>query len=190
MERKKPLLAGRQEFARLYDVAENALNARWVPRGLISYDDAVVVSGKYVFPGGVAVGFALPEGSNGRQLNKAALAALVEEQGATWTPETKAELPKLMGTHEYAELYGTVHSRVAGYVKANSPLVAKPDYYVSGSPIWLVDTVLAYAPTAAAASRTGVWSMREDVAEALESGTYDGPGSVILARGKKAAQAD
>ncbi|MFC4512268.1 hypothetical protein [Streptomyces ehimensis] len=190
MERKKPLLAGRQEFARLYNVTENALNVRWVPRGLLSYDDAVIVSGKYVFPGGVAVGFALPEGSNGRQLDKAALAELVKEQGATWTPETKAELPKLMGTHEYAELYGTSHSRVAGYVKASSPLVVKPDYYVSSSPVWFVDTVLAYAPTAAAASRTGVWSMREDVAEALRSGTYDGPGSAIVARGRYAAKAD
>ncbi|MFI0912441.1 hypothetical protein [Streptomyces abikoensis] len=186
MEGRKPLLVGRKEWARLYDVAENAINARWVPRGLVSYDDAVIVSGKYVWPGGKAIAFALPEGSNGRQLNQTALAALKEEQGATWEPAVKGELPPLMGAYEYAELYGVPHPQLSTYLKRESRLIAPPDYKVSGSAVWFVQTVLDYAEEAAAASRTGAWNMREDVAGALLDGTYDGPGSTAATRGMHA----
>lgn len=186
MEGRRPLLVGRKEWARLYDVADNAINARWVPKGLVSYDDAVIVSGKYVWPGGVAIAFALPEGSNGRQLNPSALTALKEEQRATWEPASKGELPRLMGAHEYAELYGVPHSQISTYVKRESRLVAPPDYTVSGSAVWFVETVLGYADEAAKASRTGAWSMREGVAAALLDGTYAGPGSAASARGMHA----
>ncbi|MEV4741775.1 hypothetical protein [Streptomyces sp. NPDC049555] len=188
MMKKKPLLVGRKEFTDLYDVHENAVSARWVPAGIVSYGDAVIVSGKYVWPGGVAVRFALPEGSVGRQLNPRKLAALKEEQGATWVPESKDDLPALMGTHEYAELYGVAHAVVSNYVRRGSALVAAPDYYVSGSPVWLVETVRKYAPTAEKASRTGAWVLHEDVAKALEAKKYKGPGSTVATRGRNAAK--
>ncbi|MHA7956354.1 hypothetical protein ACX9I7_01160 [Streptomyces sp. L500] len=189
MEGRKPLLVGRKEWARLYGVADNAINARWVPRGLVSYDDAVIVSGKYVWPGGVAISFALPEGANGRQLNQSVLAALKEEQGANWEPASKGELPRLMGAHEYAELYRVTHPQISTYAKRNSRLVAPPDYKVSGSAVWFVETVLGYAEEAAKASRTGAWSIREDVAAALLDGTYTGPGSAASSRGMHAEKA-
>lgn len=82
----KPLVMGRKEIARVYRIAETAVSDRWVPGGVISYEDAAIVSGKAYWPGGLVVELALPPGSRGRQLDVGLLEELEWEQGATVRP--------------------------------------------------------------------------------------------------------
>ncbi|MFI6088472.1 hypothetical protein [Streptomyces sp. NPDC051218] len=182
----KPLIVGRKEFAKIYNVAPTAVSDRWIPDGILSYEDAVIVSGKPFWPGGLAVEFALPPGSRGRQLDEELLAELEKEQQATVRPKKKGELPPLVGLQEYAALFG-----VSKYVASNTRnrgggMLPAEDYLLSGSPLWLLSTVLEGAEHTVAQSRGGVWQFQEDVAAALREGRYDGPGSGISKRGKAA----
>ncbi|MEU5683575.1 hypothetical protein DEJ48_36565 [Streptomyces venezuelae] len=181
----KPLLCGRQEIGRVYRIKPEVISNTWIHRGVLSYEHAVIVSGKPVWPGGFVESLALPPGSRGRQLDAEELAALEAEQGARVRPRKKGELPPLVGAQEYAELFGVTQVAVGQAAKAGSGRVAEPDYALSGSKVWLLESVLAHAPTTMEKSRKKIWVLREDVAEALEQGRYDGPGSFFSQRGNK-----
>ncbi|MDN3025696.1 hypothetical protein [Streptomyces sp. S.PB5] len=183
----KPLIVGRKEFAKIYNVAPTAVSDRWIPDGIVSYEDAVIVSGKPYWPGGLAVDFALPPGSRGRQLDESLLAQLEEEQQATVRPMKKGELPPLVGLQEYATLFGISQHQAANARNRGNGMLPAEDYLLGGSPVWLLSTVLEGAEHTMAQSRGGVWQLQEDVAAALREGRYDGPGSAIAARGKAAA---
>ncbi|MFE4869567.1 hypothetical protein [Streptomyces sp. NPDC056682] len=183
----KPLIVGRKEFAKIYNVAPTAVSDRWIPAGIVSYEDAVIVSGKPYWPGGLAVDFALPPGSRGRQLDEARLAQLEEEQQATVRPMKKGELPPLVGLQEYGALFGVLQNVVSNTRNRGGGMLPAADYVLGGSPVWLLSTVLEGAGDTVAQSRGGVWKLQEDVAAALREGRYGGPGSVISARGKAAA---
>lgn len=183
----KPLIVGRKEFAKIYNVAPTAVSDRWIPAGIVSYEDAVIVSGKPYWPGGLAVDFALPPGSRGRQLDEALLAQLTEEQQATVRPMKKGELPPLVGLQEYAALFGVSQHVAANARNRGGGMLPSEDYVLGGSPVWLLSTVLEGAEHTMTQSRGGVWQLQEDVAAALREGRYDGPGAAISARGKAAA---
>ncbi|MGD3109523.1 hypothetical protein [Streptomyces sp. YGL11-2] len=185
----KPLIVGRKEFAKIYNVAPTAVSDRWVPDGILSYEDAAIVSGKPFWPGGLAVAFALPPGSRGRQLDERLLAELEEEQQARVRPMKKGELPPLVGLQEYAALFGVSQHVAANARNRGGGMLPAEDYLLSGSPLWLLDTVLGSAEMTLGKSRGGSWQLQLDVATALQEGRYDGPGSVISMRGKKAAAA-
>ncbi|MGW0538170.1 hypothetical protein [Streptomyces sp. NPDC003032] len=55
--------------------------------------------------------------------------------------------------------------------------------------MWLLESVLAHAPTTMEKSRKKIWVLRDDVAEALREGRYDGPGSFFSQRGNNAKPA-
>jgi hypothetical protein len=184
----KPLIVGRKEFAKIYNVAPTAVSDLWVPRGLVSYEDAVIVSGKPFWPGGLAVDFALPPGSRGRQLDETLLAELEKEQGATTRPKSKGELPPLVGLQEYAALFGVTQQVAASARRRGGGMLPTEDYLLSGSPLWMLSTVLDAAPTTLEHSRKGTWQLQEQVAEALREHRYDGPGSSITARGNFGAK--
>ncbi|MFF0742123.1 hypothetical protein ACFYVL_17170 [Streptomyces sp. NPDC004111] len=175
----KPLLLGRKEIASIYNISPTSVSDSWVPHGILSYDDAVIVSGKPFWPGGFIESVALPPGKYGRQLDVGKLEALEAEQGASVRPMKKGELPPLVGAQEYASLFGVTQIAVS---QAKGRLPAS-DYYLSGSHVWLLSTVLAAAEETMAGSRKGLWRLNEDVAEALRTGTYDGPGSSFAKRG-------
>ncbi|MEV0445903.1 hypothetical protein AB0I84_10445 [Streptomyces spectabilis] len=185
----KPLLCGRMEIGRVYNIKPTVVSNTWIHRGVLSYEDAVIVSGKPVWPGGFVESLALPPGGRGRQLDEAALAALEAEQRAGVRPRKKGELPALVGAQEYAELFGVTQVAVGQAAKAGSGLVAEPDYALSGSKVWLLDTVLDHAPVTMEKSRKKLWVLRDEVAEALRTGRYDGPGSFFSQRGNKAKPA-
>lgn len=185
----KPLIVGRKEWAKIYRVAPSAVSDRWVPAGLVSYEDAVIVSGKPFWPGGLAVDFALPPGSRGRQLDETLLAELEKEQQATVRPMKKGELPPLVGQQEYGALFGVSQYMAANARNRGNGMLPPEDYYLSGSPLWLLDTVLEGAEATMEKSRGGVWQLQQDVVDALRAGRYDGPGSVIVKRGKAAESA-
>ncbi|MEK2479552.1 hypothetical protein [Streptomyces noursei] len=183
----KPLIVGRKEFAKIYNVAPTAISDRWVPSGIVSYEDAAIVSGKPFWPGGLAVDVALPPGSRGRQLDERLLAELEKEQQATVRPMKKGELPPLVGLQEYGALFGVSQFVASNARQRGTGMLPVEDYLLSGSPLWLLDTVLDAAEATMQQSRGGVWQLQQDVADALREGRYDGPGSVIAKRGKTAA---
>ncbi|WP_327356308.1 hypothetical protein [Streptomyces sp. NBC_01304] len=183
----KPLLFGRMEIGRVYKIKPAAVSNNWVYKGVLSYEDAVIVSGKPVWPGGLVIALALPPGSRGRQLDEQELAALEDEQLAGYRPKKKAELPPLVGAQEYGELFGGVSEfTVSSAALSGSGQVPAPDYELSGSKVWLLDTVLAHAPTTMEMSRKKIWVLRDEVAAALREGRYAGPGSFFSQRGNKA----
>ncbi|MFG2143690.1 hypothetical protein ACGFRG_05755 [Streptomyces sp. NPDC048696] len=179
----KPLVMGRKEIAMVYNIAPTAVSDRWVPRGTISYEDAVIVSGKPFWPGGLVVDLALPPGSRGRQLDEEALGKLEKAQGAGVRPKVKGELPPLVGAQEYASLFGVDQVHVGQLVKSKSEALPASDYHLSGSHVWLLSTVLESADKTMSLTRKGLWQLDQSVAEALSEGRYDGPGSFIAKRG-------
>ncbi|MFI6469817.1 hypothetical protein ACIBL5_06065 [Streptomyces sp. NPDC050516] len=175
----KPLVVGRHEFAKLYGVGVTTVSNGWVHRGDLSYEDAAIVSGKPFWPGGLAI--------RGRQRDEAVLVELMREQGATFKPASRGELPVLVGLQEYAALFGVTQQVVAlarrRMLAGEGAMLPPSDYLLSSSPLWLLDTVLEGAEETMAHSRKGTWMLRNDVVEALRSGLYDGPGSSIAKRG-------
>ncbi|MEU5428521.1 hypothetical protein AB0H73_23445 [Streptomyces olivoreticuli] len=183
----KPLIVGRKEFAKLFDVAPTSVSDRWVPRGLLRYEDAAIVSGKPYWPGGLAAAFQTPTGR--ATLNETVLAQLMEAQGARALPRTKEDLPALVGYQEYAALFDVTQEHIAGAMKKQSEILAPVDYVMEGtgaSKLWLLETVLGHAETTLRVSRQDRWALQKDVAKALLEKQYEGPGSRIVARGAKA----
>ncbi|MEV0370636.1 hypothetical protein AB0I10_12520 [Streptomyces sp. NPDC050636] len=185
----KPLLLGRKEIARVYNIAPTAVSDRWVPDGILSYEDAAIVSGKPFWPGGFIIDLALPPGSRGRQLDETALAAVVAEQRASVRPKKKGELPVLVGAQEYGELFGVTQVAVGQAALRGNGMIPEPDYVLSGSKLWLLETVLDAAETTMSKTRKGTWKLQEVVVEALREGRYEGPGSSIVKRGAAAKKA-
>ncbi|MGX1668637.1 hypothetical protein [Streptomyces sp. NPDC055400] len=185
----KPLLFGRQEIGRVYNIKPEAISNNWVYKGVLSYEDAVIISGKPYWPGGFVVSLALPPGSRGRQLDEREVAALEKEQGAGVRPMKKGELPPLVGAQEYAELFGVTEFAVGRAAASGSGQVPQADYELSGSNVWLLETVLDHAPATMEKSRKKIWVLRDEVAAALREGRYDGPGSFFSQRGSKAKPA-
>ncbi len=146
------------------------------------------MSGKPFWPGGFVVDLALPPGSRGRQLDERALEELEKEQGARVRPKKKGELPPLVGAKEYGALFGVTEVAVGQAAQRATGMLPEPDYVLSESRVWLLDTVLEAADATMAKSRRGTWALRSEVAEALRDGRYDGPGSAIVKRGKSASQ--
>ncbi|MFE1559007.1 hypothetical protein ACFW6V_28985 [Streptomyces sp. NPDC058734] len=191
----KPLVMGRKEIAHVYNIAPTAVSDRWIPRGTLSYEDAVIVSGKPFWPGGLVVDCALPEGGRGRQLDLGRLEGLVQEQRARVLPKSKGELPRLVGLQEVAELFGVDQVKASQATKSAQEMLPPPDYELSGSPLWILETVLAGAEhteqvSKAARRNPGAWQLRSEVVEDLRQGRYAGPGSAFKERGKKAAEGD
>ncbi|WP_449475324.1 hypothetical protein [Streptomyces abikoensis] len=165
------------------------MSDRWVPRGLLKYEHAAIVSGKPYWPGGLAVEFQTPTGR--AKLNETVLGQLMEAQGATSKPRTKEELPALVGYQEYAALFDVTQQHVAVAMAKKSAILAPVDYAMEGqgSKLWLLETVLEHASRTAELTRLERWVLQEDVAEALRAKAYEGPGSKIVARGAKAQAA-
>lgn len=62
------------------------------------------------------------------------------------------------------------------------------DWLLSGSMLWLLETVLDVVPDLRQSARSVSWDVDEEVVAALRGGTYDGPGSRVLTRGRHAAK--
>jgi hypothetical protein len=180
---KKPFLAGRQEFGALYGVKAPQVT-QWVARGALDYDRAVIVSGSPYWLLSFVRGFGATT-PRPKQVDGAALAALVAAQEPGWWAETKDELPPVLGLQETTALFGmTTQQNLSAFVRQGKFLA--PDYQLSGSPLWLLDTLIEGAPTMRAKARTLSWAVDPEVEAALRQKRYDGPGAVIVPRGPAA----
>ncbi|MFJ9617824.1 hypothetical protein [Streptomyces noursei] len=185
MHGRKPYLVGHQEFAALYGV-EPQMVTQWLApsRGVLDPATAIVVSGVRYWPLGFACRFGKTT-PRPKLLDVRFRERLIAEQGAGWEPDLGDELPPIVGQHEIIELFhlssqGTLATRIA---QGGFP---EQDWQLSGSRLWLLDTVIAAVPELRASARSVPWEVDEKVEAALRAGTYDGPGSVVLTRGRHA----
>lgn len=180
---RKPFLAGRQEFGALYGVKPTQVT-QWVARDVLNYDRAVIVSGSPYWLLHYVRGFGATT-PRPKQVDARALADLVAAQEPGYWAEATAELPPVLGLQETTVLFGlTAQQNLSAFVRQGKFLA--PDYQLSGSPLWLLDTLIEGAPTMRAKARTLSWAVDPEVEAALRQKRYDGPGSVIVPRGRAA----
>ncbi|MDN0193928.1 hypothetical protein [Streptomyces sp. S.PNR 29] len=185
MHLPKPYLVGHQEFAALYGV-EAQMVSQWLhpSRGVLDPASAIVVSGVRYWPLGFACRFGRTT-PRPKLLDVRYKERLIAEQGEGWEADSREQLPPIVGQQEIIELFhlpsqGTLATRIAA---GNFP---QEDWLLSGSMLWLLDTVLGAVPELRATARSLAWEVDDLVAAALREGTYDGPGSKVLTRGRYA----
>ncbi|MXM62174.1 hypothetical protein GR925_01580 [Streptomyces sp. HUCO-GS316] len=183
---RKPYLAGGAEFAALYDVKRLQVS-QWISRDhTLDYRYAKIISGSpyWLLQFARRFGETTPRP---RQLNEAELERLVKEQSpGYWVGEVE-QLPPLVGQAELAALFQLADSALLR--KAIGTGRFRPaDYTLSGSPIWLLEPVVEDAPALRASARGVQWAIDEQILAALRDGTYDGPGSKIIPRGRAASK--
>jgi hypothetical protein len=95
------------------------------------------------------------------------------------------ELPPIVGQQEIIELF---HLPAQGNLATTiaTGRFPEPDWLLSGSMLWMLDTVLDAVPKLRESARSLPWDVDEAVVAALRDGTYDGPGSHVLTRGRHA----
>lgn len=181
----KPYLVGHQEFAALYRV-EPQMVGQWLApsRRILDPATAIVVSGVRYWPLGFATRFGTTT-ARFRQVDVRVTERLIAEQGKGWMADLGDELPAIVGQQEVMELFhlpsqGTLATRIAGGTFPTE------DWLLSGSRLWLLETVIEAVPALRETARSLPWEVDETVAAALRSGTYSGPGSVVLTRGRHA----
>jgi hypothetical protein len=180
---KKPFLVGRQEFAALYGVQPTQVT-QWVARGVLDYDCAVIVSGSPYWLLSFVRGFGQMT-PRPKALNETELQRLVAEQEPGEWARSVEGLPPLLGLQEATALFGLSSQQNLSAVVRQGRF-ASADYQLSGSPLWLLDTLIQAAPEIQAKSRSVVWAVVPQVEAALRQGRYNGPGSVIAPRGRAA----
>lgn len=183
---RKPFLAGSQEFAALYGVQAKMVT-KWVNRGALGYEHAVIVSGSPYWLLSFARGYGQTR-PRPKELDERVLAGLVAEQEPAVWARSVEEVPPLVGLQEVTALFGMSSQQNLSAVVRQGRF-APADYRLSGSPLWLLDTVIEAAPDLRAKSRTVMWAIVPQVEAALRQGRYSGPGSVIVPRGPAAAKA-
>ncbi|MGW3121346.1 hypothetical protein ACWDBW_30050 [Streptomyces sp. NPDC001107] len=165
---------------------EPQMVSQWLApsRGVLDPAAGIVVSGVRYWPLGFACRFG---GTTPRPkvLDVLYKERLMAQQGAGWEADSRDQLPPIVGQQEIIALFslpsqGTLATRIAA---GNFP---ERDWLLSGSQLWLLDTVLDAVPDLRARARTLSWEVDEAVAAMLRDGSYDGPGSRVLTRGRHA----
>ncbi|MEW1700371.1 hypothetical protein [Streptomyces sp. NPDC091278] len=176
---------GSQEFAALYGVRPLQVS-QWIGRGALTYEQARIVSGSPYWPMAFARSFG-ESTPRRKELDEGALDRLVAQQApARWVSDV-SDLPPLAGQQEAMALFGLGNAAVlTQQARPGGPAV--PDWVLSGSPLWLLETLVDAAPALQAKARTLSWDVDRDVEAALRDGSYDGPGSVVRKRGPAAAK--
>ncbi len=183
---KKPFLAGRQEFAALYGVKPTQVT-QWVARGVLNYEHAVIVSGSPYWLLSFARGFGQMT-PRPKELDQRVLQQLVVEQEPGEWARSVEDMPPVLGLQEATALFGLSSQQNLSAVVRQGRF-APADYQLSGSPLWLLDTLIEAAPEIQAKSRSVMWAVVPQVEAALRQRRYTGPGSVIVPRGRAAKAA-
>src|SRR5690242_13813050 len=139
----KPFLAGRQEFAALYGVKPTQVT-QWLARGVLNYDRAVSVSGSPYWLLSFVPGFGEVT-PRPKELDQSVLQQLVASQEPGVWARGKDEVPPLLGLQEATALFGlTSEQNLSAVVRQGR--FPPADYQLSGSPLWLLDTLIEAAP--------------------------------------------
>lgn len=182
---RKPYLVGHQEFAALYDV-EAQMVSQWLSRGVLDADTAAVISASRYWPLGFAARFGQTT-PRPKQLRLDVKALLMEEQGPGEEVFSRHQLPPIVGQHEVVVLFHLpAQANLAMTIRTGR--FPKADWLLSGSPLWLLDTVLGAASDLKKTSRTLPWDVDPEVVDALRERRYGGPGSAVASRGPRASR--
>ncbi|MER6204630.1 hypothetical protein [Streptomyces sp. NPDC001642] len=184
---RKPYLAGGAEFAALYDVKRLQVS-QWISRDhTLDYRYAKIISGSPYWLLQFVKGFGETT-PRPKHLNQTELERLTKGQDPGYWVREVEQLPPLVGQAELVALFRLPSGELLR--RAISTGRFRPaDYTLSGSPIWLLEPVVADAPALQAGARAVDWAIDDKVLAALREGTYDGPGSRIVPRGKAASKA-
>ncbi|REE61459.1 hypothetical protein BX257_4038 [Streptomyces sp. 3212.3] len=177
---QKPFLAGRQEFATLYGVKPTQVT-QWIARGVLNYDSAVILSGSPYWLMSFARGFGQMT-PRPKELDTLAVQRIVAEQEPGVWATSLEEVPPMVGLQEVTQLFGLSSQQNLSAVVRQGRF-ASADYQLSGSPLWLLDTVIKAVPEIREKSRTLTWTVDPQVEAALRQRRYTGPGSKIVPRG-------
>ncbi|WP_328404016.1 hypothetical protein OHS70_34300 [Streptomyces sp. NBC_00390] len=181
---RKPYLAGGKEFADVYGVKRLQVS-QWISRdGVLDYSHAKIISGSPYWLLSFVKGFGETT-PRPKHVNEQALADLIKSQGPGYWVHDVSELPPLVGPAEVVSLFGLPSRPLLN--KAQETGRFRPaDYSLSGTPIWLLDGIVDDAPALQAGAVSVPWRIDGQVLEALRTGTYSGPGAVIIPRGPAA----
>lgn len=181
---RKPYLAGRMEFAALYGVRPLQVS-QWISRDQsLDYRYAKIISGSPYWLLQFAKGFGETT-PRPRHLNQAELERLTKEQDPGYWVREVEQLPPLVGQSELVALFRLPSVELLRK-SIGTGRFRPADYTLSGSPIWLLEPVVADAPALQEGARTVDWAVDDKVLAALRDGSYEGPGSRIVPRGKAA----
>ncbi|MER7047962.1 hypothetical protein [Streptomyces jumonjinensis] len=185
MRRLKPYMVGYQEFAALYGV-EPGMVSQWMSpsRRVLDPATATVVSGVRYWPLGYAVRFGTTT-ARVRRVDAGVRARLKSEQGDGWEADLDDELPPIVGQQEIIQVF-RLPSQASLATAISTGRFPAGDWLLSGSMLWLLDTVLDAVPDLRATARSLPWDVDEDVVAALREGRYEGPGATVLTRGRHA----
>lgn len=157
MGRRKPYLVGHQEFAALYRVDPKQV-AQWLApsRGVLDPSTAIVVSGVRYWPLGFAAGWGATT-ARFRQVDLDAKARIIAEQGEGWEPGLRDALPPIVGQQEIIELF---HLPAQGNLATTIASGRFPErgWLLSGSMLWMLDTVLDAVPALRESARSLPWT--------------------------------
>lgn len=183
MRPDKPFLVGNQEFAALYSVKPQMIG-QWMHRGVLDPVNSVVVSGVHYWPLAFAAEFGTTT-SRPKHVDESLLQELVKSQSPGWMGRSPADLPPIVGQQEIIALLGLPSQGTLAMTIATGRF-PPADWELSGSALWLLDTVLDATPELKDSARSLAWTVDTEVLAALREGRYDGPGSQVLARGRAA----
>ncbi|MFJ2626827.1 hypothetical protein ACIO6T_26240 [Streptomyces sp. NPDC087532] len=135
---RKPYLLGHAEIAALYGV-ERQTSQKWRADGTLP-DPDLLVSGN---PYWLLTTVLKLNGVGGREATARRLAAFEAGTTGGYRAKPKASLPVILGITELAQVLGRDKQAISRW--RHRKQLADADYVLSGSPLWLLDTVLADA---------------------------------------------
>ncbi|MET8626652.1 hypothetical protein ABZW30_23320 [Kitasatospora sp. NPDC004669] len=148
MAGKMPYLVGHSEIASLFGV-ERQTSQKWRTDGVLDDPDLIASGNPYWLLGTVL----RLDGYNGREITPERLALYEAAIPGGYRPEDPADLPAIVGSKEAALILGTNEAAIARWRHRNR--IADADLRLSGSPLWLLETLLADAEARSRPVNTG-----------------------------------
>ncbi|MEY9948430.1 hypothetical protein [Kitasatospora sp. GAS1066B] len=138
MARKMPYLVGHTEIASLFGV-ERQTSQKWRTDGVLGEPDLIASGNPYWLLDTVL----RLDGYNGREITAERLALYKEATPGGYCLEDPADLPAIVGSKEAALILGTNEAAIARW--RHRKRIADADLRLSGSPLWLIETLVADA---------------------------------------------
>ncbi|MGW1609807.1 hypothetical protein ACWCQZ_10475 [Streptomyces sp. NPDC002285] len=134
-EVRVPFLLGHAEIAFLFHV-ERQTSQRWRTEGTLDEPDLIASGNPYWLLSTVMQ----LDGEGDRKADRERLAAYQAAIPLGYAPEDKEQLPVVVGIQEAARVLGQDAQAISRW--RNRHRIAEADLLISGSPLWLLETIL------------------------------------------------
>lgn len=135
---RKPYLLGHAEIAALYGV-ESQTSQKWKADGTLAEPDLVISGNPYWL---LTTVLQLSH-DRSREVTDQRLAEYEASIPGGYRADPGEQLPVIVGILEVAKILGQDNQAISRW--RHRKQIAVPDYELSGSPLWLIDTILADA---------------------------------------------